>query len=117
MSKKLYHWCPECKQIVAKKKNERLDFPVECKHDPSVWHPMYMENVSISPDPADEDLINLVELRKLQKAGHVMRGRPADWRKFDIPKELKTDWTAYLDAKENLIATMAKYGIDIEGMK
>lgn len=60
--KKLYHWCPTCKQIVAKKKTEVFGFPVSCRHDPDSWVKMYMtesqESAAISvkapaPDPSD----------------------------------------------------------------
>ena len=55
MAKKLYHWCTECKNIVAKKKSEPFGFPIDCKHDQSTWVRMYMEVSSDGKKQQDEE--------------------------------------------------------------
>jgi len=40
---KLYHYCIECKNIVAKKKTEPFKSFVKCKHDPNkFWKRIYL---------------------------------------------------------------------------
>lgn len=56
-------------------------------------------------------MINIKELKKLHENGNILRSKPNDWDKFDIPTELLESWIKYLQMEDEFKNILIKYNI------
>ena len=58
-------------------------------------------------------MINLENLRQIQKSAGVLNNAPAEWGVFDqdVPNELIEQWKQFIAAKNQFNEVLIKYGI------